>query len=113
MSVFEGRAHTYYASVYVPTHVSVCLSVGFSVCVMSASVNSGGLELLFGNQKQLDISVPAPASGAPLSIRHVLNQLKVLDPHHFSLCFFQLTFPKIETKSALVLATGQLCTRSR
>jgi hypothetical protein len=64
---------------------------------MSASVNSGGLELLFGNQKQLDISVPAPASGAQLSIRHVLNHLKVLDPRHFFLCFFQLTSPKIET----------------
>ena len=75
-----------YLCMYLHTCLSVCLLA--SLCGMSASVNSGGLELLFGNQKQLDISVPAPASGAPLSIRHVLNHLKVLDPCHFSLYFF-------------------------
>ena len=41
-------------------------------------MHRGGLELLFGNQKQLDISVPSPAAGArPLSIRDVLIHLKV------------------------------------
>jgi hypothetical protein len=39
---------------------------------------SGGLELLFGNQKQIDVAVPAPAPGAgPLTIRDVLIHLKV------------------------------------
>lgn len=57
-----------------PRHA--CVSCVFVFVGMRVEC-SGGLELLFGNQKELDISVPAPPAGATMSIRHVLAHLKV------------------------------------
>ena len=44
---------------------------------LCVGLHRGGLELLFANQKELNISLPAPRAGTALSIRDVLIHLKV------------------------------------
>jgi len=45
-------------------------------CVRAAG-SRGGLEMLFGNQKKIDLAVPVDSSGSPVSMRQVLAHLKV------------------------------------
>ena len=51
-----------------------------------ASGCSGGLEMLFGNQKKIDVSVPVDSTGPPVSMRQVLAHLKVPPRARVRLC---------------------------
>ena len=64
------------AHVLPPSGVTARVRSCVRACVRAAG-SRGGLEMLFGNQKKIDLAVPVDSSGSPVSMRQVLAHLKV------------------------------------